>query len=66
MARMKTAVNKLGPFVVVEGDVEGVTCFWVERAGRRVTGYGSIDDAKEHASLLYEEYVADADVNTGE
>jgi hypothetical protein len=66
MARMKTTVNKLGPFIVVEGDVEGVKYFWVERGGVRVSGYGSIDDAKEHASLLYEEYVADADVSTGE
>ncbi|MDD5249831.1 MAG: hypothetical protein PHY45_12640 [Rhodocyclaceae bacterium] len=63
---MNTIVNRLGPFMVVKGDVAGVTCWWVERGGVRVSGYGSIDDAKEHASLLYEEYVADADVSTGE
>lgn len=63
---MKTAVSRLGPYIVVAGDVEGATCFWVERGGKRVSGYGSIDDAKEHANLLYEEYVADADANTGE
>lgn len=63
---MKTSVNQLGPFIVIEGDIEGATRFWVERGGVRVSGYGSLEDAKEHASLLYEEYVADADVSTGE
>lgn len=66
MAKMKTTVDRLGPFIVVEGDVEGVTYFWVERGGVRVSGYGDIDDAKENASLLYDEYVEDADVSTGE
>ena len=28
---MKTTVYRLGPFIVVEGDVAGETCFWVER-----------------------------------
>jgi hypothetical protein len=66
MAIMNATVYKLGPFAVVEGNVEGAIRYWVERGGVRVSGYGSIDDAKEHASLLYEEYVADADVSTGE
>lgn len=63
---MKTTVSRLGPYIVVEGDVDGVTCFWVERGSVRVSAYGGVDDAKEYASLLYEEYVADADVSTGE
>lgn len=63
---MKTTINRLGPFVVVEGDVEGTSYFWVERGSLRVSEYGSREDANEYASLLYEEYVADADVSTGE
>jgi hypothetical protein len=63
---MKRTVSQLGPFVVVEGDVEGATYCWVERAGARVSGYGNLNDAEEHASLLYDEYIADADVSTGE
>ena len=66
MASMKKTVSQLGPFIVVEGDVEGATTCWVERAGARVSGYGNIGDAKEHAALLYDEYMADADVSTGE
>ncbi len=63
---MKTTLERLGPFIVVQGDADGVTCCWVERGGMRISGYSSADEAREYASLLYEEYVADADVSTGE
>ena len=66
MAGTKTTVVRFGPFIVVEGDVEGTTRFWVERGGVRVSGYGKVDDAKEHARLLYDEYAEDGDVSTGE
>ncbi len=63
---MNTTIDRLGPFIVVEGDVDGVTQCWVERGGVRISGYSSADEAREYASLLYEEYVEDADVSTGE
>lgn len=65
-----TATHKVfdrqGPFLIVGGDVDGEMRYWVERAGKRLSGYGDIDDAREHASLMYDEYLLDADVNTGE
>jgi hypothetical protein len=63
---MKKTIARLGPFMVVEGDVDGATRCWVERGGVRISGYSNADDAREYAGLLYEEYVADADVSTGE
>lgn len=66
MASTKKTVDRFGPFWIVEGDVDGKRTYWVERAGKRLSGNGSVDDAREHANLFYEEYLLDADVNTGE
>lgn len=63
---MKKNANRIGPFIVVEGDVDGATRCWVEKGGLRVSGYCDIDDAREYANLLYDEYMADADVNNGD
>lgn len=50
---MTKAINRLGPFVVVEGDVDGRRCFWLKRDNLRIGEYGSREDADEYASLLY-------------
>lgn len=63
---MTRTIDRLGPFVVVQGEVDGSTRCWVERAGTRISGYSAAEEAREYASLLYDEYVDDADVDTGE
>ncbi|HEX8987690.1 MAG TPA: hypothetical protein VF816_06990 [Rhodocyclaceae bacterium] len=66
MARRPAGVERQGPYVIVEGEVDGTKCCWVERGGVRVSGYCGLDDAREHASLLYDEYLLDADVSMGD
>jgi len=63
---MTKTIARLGPFVVVQGEVGGSTRCWVERAGARISGYSDAEEAKEYANLLYDEYMHDADVDTGE
>lgn len=63
---MNKTITKLGPFVVVQGEAEGATRCWVERGGKRISGYSDAEEASEYAELLYDEYMDDADVDTGE
>jgi len=63
---MNKTIARLGPFLVVEGETDGSTRCWVERGGTRISGYSDAEEAREYASLLYGEYMDDADVDTGE